>query len=158
MRFASTGTRAALRSLPRSTEDRRAGFTLIEALAALTLVLAFAAVLGPLLFHARRIIANADGRVAAQILLRSLLDGPIDRAGVADLTREGETEGLRWRITAEPTAIVAALPPQASQLRSQNAQTDKPPVRWTAYRLVVRVSWAPAQFVSAETVRLGRRE
>ena len=27
--------------------------------------------------------------------------------------------------------------------------------RWTAFRLVARVSWAPEQMVSAETVRLG---
>ena len=40
---------------------------MLEALVALTLVLAFAAALGPYLFHARRIMVDAEGRVAAQV-------------------------------------------------------------------------------------------
>ena len=55
-----------------------AGFTLFEALVALALVLAFVEVLGPHLFHARRIMANSEGRVAAQVLLRSLVDAPFE--------------------------------------------------------------------------------
>jgi len=75
MSFVSFGIPVA-RSSARRRDRRRSGFTLLEALVALTLVLAFAAVLGPFLFHARRITANADGRVAAQILLRALLEDP----------------------------------------------------------------------------------
>ena len=83
MRFASIGTRAASR-LFRKGARKSAGFTLLEALVALALVLAFAAALGPYLFHARRIMAGADGRIAAQVLLRSLLRGalrPINSRG-----------------------------------------------------------------------------
>src|SRR6267154_1930554 len=104
MKSASTGTRAASRSRRDDRDDGQAGFTLLEALVALALILAFAGVLGPHLSQARRIMAHADGRVAAQVLLRSLLDAPFDRSGVANVSRDGETAGLRWRVASERVA------------------------------------------------------
>jgi type II secretory pathway component PulJ len=156
MKFGSIGTLALSRLWQRNREQGRDGFTLLEALAALTLVLAFAAVLGPLLFHARRIIINADGRVAAQILLRALLQEPLDRASLSSLLRQGETEGLQWRIITEPTAIASSLPP--SPHLQKNKPTAEPPVQWVAYRVIANVSWSPGQAVGAETVRLGKLE
>jgi type II secretory pathway pseudopilin PulG len=157
MKFGSTGIRALLRLLRRSRDRGRDGFTLLEALAALTLVLAFAAVLGPLLFHARRIVVNADGRVAAQILLRALLQEPLDRASLSSLLRQGQTDGLQWRIITEPSAIASSLP-RSSQPQQKNKPLAEPAVQWVAYRVVANVSWAPGQAISAETVRLGRSE
>lgn len=155
MTFASIGTPAVSRSSPRKHSDARAGFTLLEALVALTILLAFAAAVGPLMFQARRIITNADGRVAAQILLRALLADPIDSASLASLARDGETEGLSWRIVAEPAAIEL---PEARAPHPQAAAPTEPPVHWVAYRVVASVSWAPGQLVSAETIRLGKVE
>jgi prepilin-type N-terminal cleavage/methylation domain-containing protein len=159
MSFVSFGIRVA-RSSARKRDGRRSGFTLIEALVALTIVLAFAAVPGPFLFHARRITTNADGRVAAQILLRALLEGPLDPAGLASLSREGETAGLRWRIAAEPSAIRATLPRRSPPPRATGAPEPPPPQRpnWAAYRMIASVSWAPGESISSETVRLGKRE
>jgi prepilin-type N-terminal cleavage/methylation domain-containing protein len=154
MKFASIGIPAALRSLPRRRPSRRDGFTLLEALVALTIVLAFASALGPLLFQARRIMLNADGRVAAQILLRALLADPLDPASLANLARDGESAGLRWRVTAEPTTIEAMFPRSPPAPRA----ADPPPPNWAAYRVVASVSWAPGQRISAETVRLGKAE
>jgi hypothetical protein len=125
-------------------------------LVALTILLAFAAALGPLLFQARRIIAHADGRVAAQILLRALLADPIDPANVARLGREGESEGLVWRVVAEPAAI--AIPEARPAARAQTAAPAEPPAHWLAYRVIASVSWAPGQRISAETIRLGKSE
>jgi type II secretory pathway pseudopilin PulG len=144
MRSASIGTPAVSRSSSVDGADRRAGFTLLEALVALTLVLAFAAALGPYLFHARRIMVDAEPRVAAQVLLRTLLDAPFDRASLANVSREGETGGLRWRIVTEPLAIAASSP----RVRP----------KWTAFRVVATVAWGPRQVVSAESVRLGKAE
>ena len=159
MKFGSIGTRAASRLMRRTDENKQAGFTLLEALVALTLVLAFASVLGPLMFQARRIIINADGRVAAQILLRALLQDPLDRASLANLLHEGETEGLQWQITAEPAAIAARFPPHAPLSQTPTtAQPSEPPTQWEAYRVSASVTWAPGQVVSAETVRLGKSE
>jgi type II secretory pathway pseudopilin PulG len=118
----------------------QAGFTLLEALVSLALILAFAGVLGPNLSQARRIMAHADGRVAAQVLLRSLLDAPFDRTTLPNASRAGETSGLRWRVIAAP--VVVAGP------------SDK--ANWSAFRLNVSVAWADGQSISAETIRLGK--
>ncbi len=143
MRFGSIGTRAASRSRRAEAHRQRSdGFTLIEALVALALVLAFAAALTPHLFQSRRIMANADGRVAAHVLLRALLDAPFDRANLAQATREGDVDGLRWRIVTVP------LPAAASG-------SDRP--AWSAYRVAASVAWGRAQMIRAETVRLGQQ-
>jgi hypothetical protein len=98
----------------------------------------FASVVGPHLSQARRIIANSEGRVAAQVLLRSLLNAPFDRSIAAGASQEGETNGLHWRIDTEPEAAV----------RAQNQSN------WSAFRVVASVRWAPGQVIMAETIRL----
>jgi hypothetical protein len=116
---------------------------LFEALVALALVLAFVEVLGPHLFHARRIMANSEGRVAAQVLLRSLIDAPFDRSQLANVSRSGETAGLRWHIVTQPMTIGApSLPGQP----------------WTAFRVIASVSSGGGQIITAETVRLATSE
>jgi prepilin-type N-terminal cleavage/methylation domain-containing protein len=140
MKFESIGTREA--SQLRRDGSGQAGFTLLEALVALAVILAFAVVLGPHLSQARRIMADADGRVAAQVLLRSLLDAPFDRSGVANMSRDGETAGLRWRVASEP---VAAAAPRAADRQN-----------WQAYRVMASVAWGSDQVITAETIRLRR--
>jgi type II secretory pathway pseudopilin PulG len=142
MKFASIGTRAASQSRPGDPENSRAGFTLFEALVALALVLAFVEVLGPYLFHARKIMVNAESRVAAQVLLRALLDAPFDRSQLANASRGGETAGLRWRIVTEPLTIGAT------------PSREEP---WTAFRVIASVS-SGGQVITAETVRLAKSE
>ena len=164
MRSASTGTRAALRLLRKRT-GRRAGFTLLEALVALALLVAFAATLGPYLFHARRIMAGVGDRIAAQVLLRSLMDTPFDRETPVRASRAGETDGMHWRILAEPIAIYPKpaarrrqISPEQQQQRQQQNEPAAQPVNWTTFRVVASVSWAPGRSVSAETVRLGKSD
>jgi len=146
MKFASTGIRVSSPSLLIERKPGRAGFMLLEALVALALVLAFAAVLGPFLFQARRIMSGAESRVAAQALLHSLLDVPLDRAAFATSAREGKTAGLLWRIIAVPLNV--------------DSSSGQQPPRWTAYRVVASVSWGPEQehTITAETMRLGRAQ
>ncbi len=143
MKFASIGIPAASRSR-RDDRKGQAGFTLLEALVALALVLAFAAVLGPHLSQARRIMSHAEGRVAAQVLLRSLLDAPFNRTSLANASRKGEAGELRWHIVADP--VLAAAP----------GAPDQP--RWLPYRVTASVAWGTAQVITAETIRLGRPE
>jgi prepilin-type N-terminal cleavage/methylation domain-containing protein len=140
MKSASTGTRAASQSRAGESDGGRAGFTLIEALVALALILAFAEVLGPYLFHSRRIGVDVGGRVAAQVLLRSLLDAPFDRSQLAHASRSGEMAGLRWQIVTEPV-VTATLPPDGE---------------WKAFRVTARVLSDRGQVVTAETVRLAK--
>jgi general secretion pathway protein I len=101
-------------------------------------LLIFASAVGPHLSQARRIMANAGGRTAAQVLLRSLLNAPFDRSSSAIASQEGETSGLHWRIDTEPTAAVDVQ--------------DQP--NWSAFRVVASVTWAPGQAIVAETIRL----
>src|SRR4029077_15276656 len=99
---------------------RSGGFTLIEALVALALVLAFAAALTPHLFQSRRIVADADSRVAAHVLLRTLLDAPFDRANLAQATREGGGGGPRES---------GAGPARRRRRRPALADRHRPPAR-----------------------------
>lgn len=150
---------------------------LLEALVALGLILAFAAALGPLLFQARQIMRDADDRIAAHALLRSLLDVPLDRAAFAKGPKEGESAGLRWRITATLMHVYTAGPPRNDSLsvvnsngpapanvnapvgQPANPQVNQPqPVDWTAYRVVASVFWGNDHTISAETVRLGSEQ
>jgi prepilin-type N-terminal cleavage/methylation domain-containing protein len=142
MRFVSTGTPAACSS-SRCDYDRRGGFTLIEALVAMALLLAFVAALGPYLFHARRIMDNAERRMKAQILLRTLLNAPFDRSHLANAARSGEFNGLQWHIVATPMAVDATPSPDRS---------------WTAYRIAASVSFGAGEIVAAETVELAKSQ
>jgi prepilin-type N-terminal cleavage/methylation domain-containing protein len=146
------------------------GFTLIEALVALALVLVFAAALGRLVFQAHRILVNADGQVAAQVLLRSLLDTPLDRTSLASISRDGETQGLRWSIVAIPMEADAWLPPlpppplppppppSPSPLPGASSSPRPDQANWAAFRVVASVSLPSGQVITGETVRLGKVE
>jgi prepilin-type N-terminal cleavage/methylation domain-containing protein len=142
MRSVSTGLPAPSQS---NSPDvgRKRGFTLLEALVALALILAFAEVLGPYLYQARQIMVNAEGRVAAQALLRSILDAPFDRTQLAEVSRDGETEdGLHWNITTQPVAIATG--------GSHDQES------WKAVRVIVSVSSGGGQVVTGETIRLAK--
>jgi hypothetical protein len=142
MRSASTGIPAALQSNRVDSNASRGGFTLLEALVALALILGFAAVLGPYLFQARKIIANTGGRVAAQVLLRTLVEAPFDRSQLVNASREGETHGLHWRVVTAPM------------------ETDIAPSRegptWTPVRIRASVASNDGQIITAETIRLAK--
>ena len=144
MRSESIGTPAAFSSSCDNRADKRSGFTLLEALVALTLLLMFVSVLVPYLFHARRIMDHAENRMAAQILLRTLVNAPFDRSHLANAVRGGELEGLHWRIVASPIAV--GIPP---------SDAAHP---WTAYRVAASVSWGDGNRVAAETVRLAKSQ
>jgi type II secretory pathway component PulJ len=161
MTSASIGTPAALRSRLRN-RNSRGGFTLLEALVALALLLTFATTLTPLLYQARRIMDGADRRVAADMVLRSVLAAPVDRASLANLSREGETGGLQWQMTVQPMAA-PALPVQPAKTKPKSADnaSQKAPQQeadWASYLVSATVTYAPGRTLSAETVRLGKAE
>jgi len=138
--------------------DRRllAGFTLIEALVALTILLAFAAVVGPMLFQSRRILSQGAGAVSADLLLRSLINAPFDRDASGARLLEGESGGFLWRVSIEPRFLdlTDMQPPfPRAQSKGDKQSTKK---NWIAYRVVARVFWGHGQSASAETLRLGK--
>jgi Prokaryotic N-terminal methylation motif len=148
----------------RGSFTRSSGFTLIEALVALALVLAFAAALGRLVFQSHRILLNADGQVAAQVLLRSLLDTPLERTSLASISRDGETQGLRWSIVTVPLDVDAWLPPlpppppSPSPLPGGSSSPRPDQGNWAAFRVVASVFLPSGQVITGETVRLGKVE
>jgi prepilin-type N-terminal cleavage/methylation domain-containing protein len=148
----------AFRSICPEPDAARAGFTLIEALVALALLLAFVSVLGPHLFYARRIADKIDGRIAAQSLLRTILESPVNRSTVGEASHDGETGGLRWSVTAEPIFVDAMVPRREASVPLAEGKKERPSAKdpnWVAFHLVATVSWAPGQMVSADTLRLG---
>ncbi|HLW90833.1 MAG TPA: type II secretion system protein [Roseiarcus sp.] len=150
MRFASIGIPAGYQSKRRKRNERRSGFTLLEALVALSLLLIFSAALGPTLFHARRILARGDGQIRAELLLRSLLTSPFDPADPSVST--GESAGFRWSVAVEPFAEAASFEPQS-------ARSDKaPPYNWSLYKVTALVVWGGDRSLTAETLRLGKAE
>jgi hypothetical protein len=86
---------------------------------------------------------NAERRMKAQILLRTLLNAPFDRSHLADAARSGEFDGLQWRIVTTAMAVDAT----PSGTRS-----------WTAYRIAASVSFGAGQMVAAETVELAKSQ
>lgn len=160
MKSASTGTPAVSQSVSYNPRSARSGFTLIEALVALALLLAFASVIVPMMYQSRRLLDNPRGRIAAQVLLRSLLDEQPDRAQMLGF-RDGETGGLRWSVEARPFDLGAVT------LIDAAPKTNKPPAgsgesapraQWVPFRIAASVSWGPGQAVRAETVRLLKRQ
>jgi hypothetical protein len=148
MTCGSIGSAERYRSMRRDDLSRRAGFTLVEALAALAVLTAFAAALGPQLFHARAILAKGKGRVAAAQLLRSLIEAPFDRDHLE--AREGENGGFRWRVAVAP--IDLETPIFEAPIVAQSAGDSR---KWSSYRVVARVAWGDAgQAIAAETIRL----
>jgi prepilin-type N-terminal cleavage/methylation domain-containing protein len=151
MRSASIGIPVGSRSC-RDRVKSRQGFTLLEALVALGLILIFAATLGPYLSQARRLAIGAGSRVAAHALLRALLETPVDRRNVVAASRDGETGGLTWTMRVDPIAIDTGV------ADTQRRTARDAAANWSAFRLAATVSWAPGHSVQAETVRLFKAE
>ena len=149
MRSASIGTPAASRSRRRNPNGGRAGFTLLEALVALALLLAFAAAAAPLFHHGRRILARGDGEVRAELILNSLLTKPLQSEEIDSGGSEGESAGFRWRVTIEPFEGAAVAAPA-------EADSKGPPYDWRLYRIAARVVWADNQSVGGDTLQLAR--
>jgi len=143
---------------------RLAGFTLVEVLVALTILLAFGAAIGPMLFQSRRTLSQGAGAVSADLLLRSLINTPFDRSVAGSRYLDGETGGFSWRVSIEPRHLeIPDIQPQFVAAKSPGAEkTDeqKPGERknWATYRVVAQVFWGHGQSASAETLRLGKAE
>jgi prepilin-type N-terminal cleavage/methylation domain-containing protein len=158
MMSASIGSRAAWRSSRLPRISARDGFTLLEALVSLALIAAFSAALGSYLFQSRRIVVGAQPRVRAQMVLRSILGGPIDRTNMTTAVHEGEINGLQWQWIAQPIDLNIRPPSKTSAPADGNGDGRRSRTNWAAFRIAATVSWGPGQSISAETVRLGKAE
>jgi hypothetical protein len=171
MRLMSIGTRAESQSRRRERDKSRGGFTLIEALVSLALLLAFASVVGPLTYQAHRILIRGDGEVQAELLLHSLLQTPFERGDPEPgAVREGQSNGMDWQIDVEPITDGVLLSENIStsneptidvvkDLEKTNSEkkeaAKKKERQWGFFRVSGEVSWGTGRKVAAESVRLG---
>lgn len=149
MRSASIGTPASSPSRRRNLEGGRAGFTLLEALVALALLLAFAAAAAPLFHHGRRVLVRGDGEVRAELILHSLLAKPLQSDEIDAGGSDGESAGFRWRVTIEPFEGAALAAPAEADPKAS-------PYDWRLYRVAARVVWADNQSIGGDTLQLAR--
>jgi prepilin-type N-terminal cleavage/methylation domain-containing protein len=149
MRFVSIGIPGRFPLAPNDDPRRKAGFTLIEALVALSLLLSFVAAFGPVMFQARHILTQSGDDIGAQVLLRGLLAEPFDRQKPETGVRGGESGALAWSIDIEPYGAPHAL-------ASDDPKQREP--AWALFKIVARVTLGNGRAVSAETLRLGKAE
>src|ERR1700753_2620456 len=153
MQYASIGTPAASPSRRIDDGDRRRGFTLVEALVALSLLLVFAVALSPVFSHGRRLLARGDGEIRAELLLRSLLTAEFDTADPQNSLREGESGRYRWRVAVEPFDAAALRQPSDDAAVSEDSASAK---ALSLFKVSARVSWGNGAVIAAESLRLGR--
>lgn len=121
---------------------RRDGFTLIEVLAAFVVLSLVAVVLTRGLVSARYGTASVSETLAAEKVVRSLLEGPIPAALAKPGRKTGRAGDYPWVMTSE--AVGLALPKPG----------DGAPPSFVPVRLTVEVSMPRGRRLAVETVRL----
>jgi len=130
---------AGRRSAPRGGRD---GFTLIEVLAAFTVLALVSVVLTRGLVSARYGAAAVDETLAAEKVARSLVEGPVPAALALPGRKTGRAGTYDWVMTSE--AIGLALPKPA----------DGGTPAFVPIRLTVEVAMPRGRRLAVETVRL----
>lgn len=140
----------------------QAGFTLIEALIAMVVLVLLTAVLLRGTVAVRADAGWFADHTMSTLVATSLLDGAVADRHLRNGTTHGERNGLSYTLVASPAGIEAQLPaarpdPAAAPRPNPNgvpapAATPAAP-RWRPQRIVVRVE-APGRPVTLETIRL----
>jgi general secretion pathway protein I len=120
-----------------------AGFTLIEALAALSLVAVGLTSIGGLANTSFRAGLSAERRLALVETARAALAALPSRDALADGRFDGQLNGHSWRVSVEPLAENSA---------KANAATV-----WTPQRVALVVRAPSGESMEVDTVRLTRR-
>jgi general secretion pathway protein I len=127
----------------RPSEIGAAGFTLIEALAALAIASAGIAAIGSLLFSSSRSDLNAERHVALIAAAQKIVAGLPARNELADGQLSGVLDNHRWRVEAGPFASASAAPVDRGG--------------WEAQRIALGVRSPGGAVVDLDTVRLRKR-
>ena len=132
--------------MSRSTSPRpcqTAGFTLIEALAALTVMATSMAAIGALANSSLRSGLYVERHVAHVETARKIVTGLPSRGDLAPGTLTGTLDSHQWRIVSEPFANTLSPP--------------GPPPAWEPQLLALRVLAPGGAVIEIDTVRLRRR-
>lgn len=164
---------------PRPAARRRvggeAGFTLIEALVALTVLAAVSPALFRMAVMLRTGTEAVDDHTRSEIVARSLLDAVQGQRDAAQYSLTGSTDGRRWSVEARPFEglVRSALPgqrarggPGPTSDRGATSKSGKDPdqaapkpdedIVWMPVRVTIRVETA-GQPLRIETVALARK-
>jgi prepilin-type N-terminal cleavage/methylation domain-containing protein len=123
----------------------RAGFTLIEVLAAFTIVALFAVLITRGLVGARYGAAAIEASGEAENVARSLMEGPIPAALALPGRKTGKTGRYAWTIRSELLGLTLPAP---------RSEDGPPPYR--PMRIKVSVQVTPTRTLEVETIRLLR--
>jgi prepilin-type N-terminal cleavage/methylation domain-containing protein len=121
---------------------RRAGFTLLEVLAALGVCGIAVAALAPVFTANAWRARSADSRLALVDVARQTLELLPDRKEMDEGSIEGETGGVKW------TMRTLALP--------DDGDDPERKIPWRAFRVIVDLAAPNGATAHVETVRLGR--
>jgi hypothetical protein len=80
------------------------------------------------------------------------MERPVDRRSLGGVSSAGEMAGLRWSMRAEPFGI-DPIPANTANTTGSDATA-----KWSTFRIVATVSWAPGYSIQGETVRLFKSE
>jgi general secretion pathway protein I len=118
-----------------------AGFTLIEALAALVVASAGISAIGSLLYSTSRSDLDAEHHIALIAAAQNILAGLPERNGLADGQLFGILDNHQWRVEASP--FVSSSGVQAAV--------------WEPQRIALRVHSPGGAVLDIDTVRLRKR-
>ena len=126
--------------------DRHAieGFTLLEALVALSIVAAVLSSIGALIATNVRGMRSIEAHLTRLETARSIMTALPDRARLVLGTMSGETEGHPWRVDVAPLAP-----------SNQSVETSNP---WQPLAVAVTVRSPSGAAMQITTVRLQRRD
>ena len=127
------------RSMPRSNSRSR-GFTLIESLVALTVMMIVLSAIAALSASSLRTGRYVERHLAEVENVQQILAGLPGRGDLANRTQSGETAGYRWRLDAAPFSA-AFVDPRAQ-------------ARWTPQKIVLTVQGPGGVPLNFDMVRL----
>jgi general secretion pathway protein I len=122
--------------------DHSRGFTLVEALVALTVVMILLSAIGGLSASSLRTGRYVELHVAEMENAQQILAGMPGRDQLADRTQSGEIAGYRWRLDAQPFSAAFLAP------RAQSP--------WTPETIVLTVQGPRGAPLSFDMIRLVR--
>jgi len=146
-----------------SPGSRRAGFTLIEVLVAVTVAIILGGALVRFFGDVRARSTRAEDTLAAWTVARAVLEQATAKPALSATSAVGASGSYSWRLEVFPMAQIAAAPPAAAADGADAPETggqrdglfsSAPTVTWTAFRVRVVVEGRRGGAARLETVRL----
>lgn len=132
-----------MRSNQKKTDARRAGFTLVESLVALTIVSISLAALGALSASSFRTGLYVERHVADINAAQMIMTGLPARDALVDGSLKGELADHNWRLDIAPFTDAIVDP--------------NLPTQWEPQRLALRVESANGAILRFDTIRLRKK-